>query len=112
MTMKLFIPLRFKILFSLLLLVTIVVSVITFTMANLFNKDKTTYIKSLISTSTVHTAVETRSLFENYLVRIRTFARTAYDSKLTQDEKSRMFDDLFLDFSRTGNRTRCDKWVF
>ena len=42
-----FIPLRFKILVSLLLGIAIVVGVITFTMANLFHKDKTAYINLL-----------------------------------------------------------------
>ena len=97
--MRLFIPLRFKILLSLLLGITVVVSVITFTMANLFHADKTTYIKNLISTNAIHIATETRSLIRSYVDRTRTFGRVAYDTRMTQDEKSAMLDDLFRDFT-------------
>jgi signal transduction histidine kinase len=97
--MKFFIPLRFKILFSLLLGITIVVSVITFTMAKVFHTDKTTYIKEVISTNAIHTASETHSLVLNYIERSKTFARVAYDAQIQQDEKSRMLDDISRDFS-------------
>ena len=43
------IPIRLKILITLLILVTGVVSVITFTMANLFHVDKKVYVNDLIS---------------------------------------------------------------
>lgn len=98
MSKEFFIPLRFKILFSLLLGVTVVVGVITFTMANLFHTDKTTYINDLISTNTIHTARETNSLILNYQERIKTITRVAYDVGITQDEKSKMLNDLFQDF--------------
>ncbi len=93
-----FIPLRFKILLSLLLGVTVVVGVITFTMANLFHTDKTAYINDIISTNTIYTAQETHSLILNYHERIKTITRVAYDAGITQDEKSKMLDDLFRDF--------------
>jgi len=99
MNKQIFIPLRFKILFSLLLGITVVVGVITFTMANLFHKDKTAYINDLISTNAIHTAIEAQALLQNYVERIKTFARVAYDTDMTQDEKSRMLDDLFRAFS-------------
>ncbi|UCF31626.1 MAG: HAMP domain-containing protein [bacterium] len=96
--MKIFISLRFKILFSFLLLVTVVVGAITYTMANLFHADKTAYIKDFISTNTRHTAAEVKTMIQNYLDSIKTFTRVAYDGGLTQDEKSRMFDQLFTDY--------------
>lgn len=99
MKMRLFIPLRFKILFTLLVGITVVVSFITLTMANLFHADKTAYIRDYISTNAIHTAMETRSLIQNYIERGRTFARVAYDDNMSQVEKSRMLDDLFQDFS-------------
>lgn len=98
MIKKLFIPLRFKILVSLLLLITVIVGVITFTMTNLFHKDKTTYINDLISTNTIHTARESYSLLLNYQERIQTITRVAYDTGVSQDEKSRMLNEFFEDF--------------
>jgi signal transduction histidine kinase len=53
-------PLRFKILVALLFLVTAVVSVITFTMANLFHTDKKMYIHDLTSVIALHTAIKLR----------------------------------------------------
>jgi len=95
---KFFIPLRFKILVSLLVGIAIVVGVITFTMANLFHKDKTAYINDLVSSNTIHTAQEAYALIQSYHERIKTISRVAYDADIAQDNKSRILDDLFLDF--------------
>lgn len=96
--MRFFFPLRFKILFSLLLVVTVVVSIITFTMASIFHTDKTTYVKDFISTSASHAAMETQSLLQNYLERVKTFTRVAYDSRVAQEDKSAIFKELLADF--------------
>jgi len=98
MIKQLFIPLRFKILLSLLLGITVVVGAITFTMANLFHTDKTAYINDLISTNTIHTTQETHSLIQVYHERIKTISRVAYDAEMTPDEKSNMLDDLSKTF--------------
>jgi hypothetical protein len=70
--MQIFISLRYKILFSLLLGITVVVGVITFSMANLFHKDKTTYIYDLISNNALQTAIETQTLLQDYVAPIST----------------------------------------
>jgi two-component system NtrC family sensor kinase len=93
-----FIPLRFKVLVSLLLGITIVVGLITFTMANLFHTDKTTYINDLVSTTTVNTAQQTSSILQNYHQRVQTITRLAFNIGITQEDKSRILDDLFQDF--------------
>ena len=98
MKRSLFIPLRFKILFSTLLGLSIVVGAITFTMANIFHADKTAYIRDLISTNTTHASQEAHSLLLNYLERIKTITRVAYDAGIPLDEKSEMLDDLFAGF--------------
>ena len=59
---KLRFPIRFKILIGLLFVVTTIVSIITFTMANLFHSDKSAYIKDLISVVALHTGEEASSL--------------------------------------------------
>ena len=98
MAMRLFIPLRFKILVLLLVGITTVVSIITFMMANLFHADKSTYIHDLISVGADQIASETDSLLENYAERIKLFARVAYDERITKEEKIGMLMNLFTDF--------------
>lgn len=91
------IPLRYRILITLLMVVTVVVSIITFTMANLFHRDKTTYIRDLTSYISLHTAQETGSLLNSYEDRLRTFAKIAYDSGLGQAQKASLLKRLFED---------------
>lgn len=91
------IPIRYRILITLLMVVTVVVSIITFTMANLFHRDKTAYIKDLASYISIHTAQETESLLNNYEDRLRTFAKIAYDSGLAQTQKASLLKRLFED---------------
>ena len=98
MSERLFIPLRYKILVVLLLGISIIVGVITFTMANLFHRDKTTYINDLILTNTIHIAQETRTILVNYRERIKAIARVAYDTGIDRNQKTRMFDDFFNTF--------------
>ncbi len=92
------IPLRFKILLSLLVVITIVVSVITFTMANLFHSDKRTYIRDLTSLVAVHAAEEVNSIVQGYNERLQVFGRVMYDPFLPQQEKAKLLEGLFEDF--------------
>jgi len=96
--MRLFIPLRYKILVLLLVGITAVVSIITFMMANLFHADKSTYIHDLISVGADQIASETDSLLASYAERIKLFARVAYDERITKEEKTGMLMNLFTDF--------------
>jgi len=98
MIRKTFFPLRFKILVAVLFLVTVVVSVITFTMANLFHSDKTTYIHDLTSVIALHTAEETRSLVVGYKEKLQVFSRVMVDKNMPQKIKSDLLKKLFEDF--------------
>ena len=91
-------PIRFKILISLLLVITAVVSIITFTMANLFHTDKSAYVHDLTSEMAVHTAAETRALLVGYRERLQVFTRFLFDRDLLQDQKSKLLKQLFEDF--------------
>jgi len=91
-------PIRLKILVSLLLMVTAVVSVITFTMANLFHEDKTTYIHDLASLVALSTAEECRSLLEGYGERLQAYARLIRDSSMPEVRKKEFLQGLFEDF--------------
>lgn len=98
MKRKLKFPIRFKILIALLLVVTTVVSLITFTMANLFHSDKSAYVHDLTSEMAVHTAAETRALLTGYSERLRVFTRLLFEQNLQPDQKSTLLKQLFEDF--------------
>ena len=92
-------PLRFKILVAQLLVVSVVLSLITFTMANLFHVDKTAYIHDLTSTVVQHTAEEANTLLLGYRDRLRLFARVMAGGGLSgREEVLRGLFEEFGDF--------------
>lgn len=92
-------PIRFKILIALLFVVTTIVGIITFTMANLFHTDKSAYIRDLTSVVSLHTGEEANSLLKSYKERIRVFTRVIYDQEISSIEKSKLLEQFFGDFS-------------
>lgn len=98
MRMKWRFPIRLKILVTLLLTVVTVVSVITFTMANLFHADKTTYIQGLTSVVSQHTAAEVGTVLSSHRDRLQAFARLLLEKDMDQERKARMLRQLFEDF--------------
>ncbi|HEY5514143.1 MAG TPA: ATP-binding protein [Geomonas sp.] len=96
MPKKLKFPLRFKILVAQLLGVTVVLSLITFTMANLFHADKTAYIHDLTSTVVLHTAEEANALLVGYRERLRLFSRIMAQDEL--DGRQQVLNRLFEEF--------------
>ncbi len=91
-------PIRFKILIALLLIVTSVVSFITFSMANLFHTDKSAYIHDLTSEMALNTAAEARALLVGYGERLQVFTRLLSDPDLLPTHKTRLLKQLFKDF--------------
>jgi predicted Zn finger-like uncharacterized protein len=91
-------PIRFKFLIALLLVITTVVSIITFTMAKLFHADKSAYIHDLTSEMAMHTAAETRALLVGYRERLHVFSRLLFDREMSPDQKSKLLKQLFEDF--------------
>lgn len=91
--------LRFKMLLVLLSVITVVVGVITFTMARLFHTDKTAYIHDLTSVIALHTAEETRSLLVGYSERLQVFSRIMYQQDLEPAQKDEILRHLFEDFN-------------
>ena len=65
---------RLKLLLTMLLVVTAVVSAITFTIVNLFQKDKTTYIFDLTSVVALHMAEEADTTLKNYNEQLKVFS--------------------------------------
>ncbi len=97
--MQLRFPIRFKLMSMLLLVITLVVGVITYTMAALFHTDKTTYIYDMTSLIAQHTAQEAYFLNVGYEERLRLFSRIMLDPGLPQKEKSLLLQNLFEDIS-------------
>ena len=91
-------PIRFKILISMLFVITAVVSIITFTMANLFHDDKSAYIHDLTAEMAMHTAAETHSMLVGYYERLQVFALLMCKRDLPQTHKSKLFKQLFERF--------------
>jgi signal transduction histidine kinase len=98
MLKKLRFPIRFKILISLLFVITGVVSTITYTMANLFHADKSAYIRDLTSVIAMHAAQEARALLVGYSEKLGVFARLMNDTQLEKDQKTEMITRLLEDF--------------
>ena len=96
MQKKLKFPLRFQILLAQLLGVTVVLSLITFTMANLFHVDKTAYIHDLTSTVVLHTAEEANALLIGYRERLRLFSRVMAQNDL--EGRQQVLNGLFEEF--------------
>ncbi|HBA88827.1 MAG TPA: two-component sensor histidine kinase [Geobacter sp.] len=89
-------PLRFKMLLSQLLVVSVVLSLITFTMANLFQVDKTAYIHDLTSTVVLHTAEEANTLLAGYREKLKLFSRVMGEESLY--DRDQVLQGLFEEF--------------
>ena len=95
--MKLIFPIRFKLMITLLVVITLVVGAITYTMAKLFHTDKTTYIYDLTSVVAQHVADEADALHVGYLERLKLFTRIMLDPALPQKDKNKLLRELFED---------------
>jgi len=98
MSKYIYFPIRLKILTVLLLTTSIVVGAITFTMANSFHRDKTSYIHDLTSVMAQHTAEETRAVLEDYRGRLRMYLLFLDDPEMTGKQKADKIRALFAEF--------------
>jgi signal transduction histidine kinase len=96
---RLAIPIRIKILVGLLLVVTLVVSLITFTMVRLFQEDKTTYVVDLTSFVAQNIASETETVMRSYHDQLQVFANVLYSDALDADQKTTFVKSLFAEYS-------------
>jgi signal transduction histidine kinase len=87
-----------KILVSLLLVLVLVVSVITFTMARLFHEDKRAYIHDLSSITALSAADESRSLLLGYSERLQAYARIVTNDRLTSETKGVLLREFVAGF--------------
>lgn len=88
-------PIRFKILVTLLVVVTAVVALITFIMANLFHADKRVYIHDLTAATAGNGASKTHALLSSYRDSLEIFARLALDRSIPSATRSRLLQNSF-----------------
>lgn len=91
-------PLRVKVLLTVLVLIMIVMSLNTSTMANLFRDDKTAYIRDLTVVMAIHTAEEADALLRNYVSHIRAFGDVIYDAEMNPETKRDVIQSLFHNY--------------
>ena len=91
-------PIRVKVLLTVVLLVMVVMGLNTTTMANLFRKDKTTYIRDLTVVMALHLAEESDAILRNYAANLRVFADVIYDTELDPATKQQVVQDLFRNY--------------
>jgi len=97
MRKKIRFPIRLKILATVLIVITAVVSVITFTMANLFHADKSIYIRDLTSATALNATQEVNMLLEGYRERLLIYTRLLDDNSLAGASKNDLLRKLFED---------------
>jgi len=88
-------PIRFKILVTLLVVVTAVVALITFFMANLFHADKRVYIHDLTAATASNGADKTYALLSSYRDSLQIFANLALDRSIPAASRSRLLQSSF-----------------
>lgn len=95
---RLSIPIRLKMLFTMLVFITAVVSAIVFTMANMFHADKTTYVRGLTAEMAIHIASEAGSVLNGYHKRLKVFSHVLFDLELHRQRKTGMIEKLFTEY--------------
>ncbi|HYM82456.1 MAG TPA: ATP-binding protein [Candidatus Limnocylindria bacterium] len=95
MRRRLHISFRFKILITFLLLVTVAVSVITFTMAKMFHADKTAYVSDLVSVVAVHAAEQADAALEASRERLLVLGRLIDDPNVPAERRTVMMEEMF-----------------
>jgi signal transduction histidine kinase len=91
-------PIRVKVLLTVVILIMVVMGLNTATMANLFRKDKTTYMRDLTVVTVQHLAEESDALLRAYAANMRVFADVVYDASIDPATKQQIVQDLFSNY--------------
>ncbi|MEC4678566.1 MAG: ATP-binding protein [Nitrospirota bacterium] len=89
---------RLKLLLMMLVVVTAVVSTITFNIVTLFQKDKTTYLFDLTSVTALHLAEEANTTLLNYDERLGVFAQSLLSEEISESGKEAYVKKLLASF--------------
>ena len=91
-------PIRVKVMLTVLLLVMLVMGLNTSSMANLFRKDKTTYMRDMTVVMAVHLAEESNALLRGYAANLRVFGDVIYDVDIDPVTKQQVIRGLFRNY--------------
>lgn len=92
---KLSFPIRLKVLVALLAILMLVIGVITATMANLFQQDKTAYVRDFSAAVTGNMQVEVETILGSKLSAARVLAEVLFAEYITSDAKQRLAKPMF-----------------
>ncbi len=92
------ISIRIRILLTMLVFLTLSVSAIVYTMAQMFHTDKTTYMRGLTAEMAMHTAAEAGVVLNGYHKRFKVFSHILFDMELYQQQKTDIIKHLFAEF--------------
>jgi signal transduction histidine kinase len=92
------ISIRIRILVTMLVFLTLAISAIVYTMAQMFHTDKTTYMRDLTAEMAVHAAAEAGAVLNGYHKRFKVFSHTLFDMELYQQQKTDIIKHLFAEF--------------
>jgi signal transduction histidine kinase len=95
---KFSISIRIRFLLAMLLSLTLAVSAIVYTMAQMFHTDKTTYMRGLTAEMAMHTAAEAGAVLNGYHKRFKVFSHILFDMELYQQQKTDIIKHLFAEF--------------
>ncbi len=92
------IQIRFKIMVALMFVVTAVVSVITYTMTNMFHQDKKSYISDVSALVATHAAAEVDAVLASYADRLLASSRIYADADLDPAARQRLLRGVLAEF--------------
>ena len=95
MPLKVRVTFRFKILLSVLIVVTTVVSLITFAMARMFHADKVAYVEDVVSLVSVHAAEEANLRLTAYQDQLVTAGRVVDASSILLERRDQALRNFF-----------------
>jgi len=101
-------PIRLKLLLTILFLVAAVVGVITVTMVNLFQRDKTTYVFDATTTVALHMAEQADTLLAGYHQQMKMFTDALLAEESDPARSGARAQALFEDFSDVVSLTLHD----
>ncbi|MDH5544660.1 MAG: ATP-binding protein [Gammaproteobacteria bacterium] len=86
---------RLKIIATVLPAISVILGVISYTMAGLFHEDKSTYIRDIAAVTAQNVGSEAKSILEAYQDRLQVFSQVIYQSGINQSNKLILLKDLF-----------------
>ncbi len=89
---------RLKLLFMMLVVVTAVVSTLTFKIVTLFQKDKTTYLFDLTAVTALHLSEEANTILRNYDENLAVFAQSLLSVEIPESGKETYIKKLLEHF--------------